>query len=236
MKKAIALVSGGLDSCVTAAIAEQKYQLALLHINYGQRTETKELEAFHKIADFYKVKERLVCNLKWLKEIGGSSLTDEKMEIPEQIVNRKSLTANCIPTTYVPFRNANFLCIAVSWAEVIKASKVFIGAVASDAPEYPDTRKNFFTIFNKLVKYATVPVEIETPIVGLKKYEVVKLGMKLGAPLHLTWSCYKSNKTACGKCASCVRRAEAFEKARAVDKLKSQRSKIKTTTQKLKLY
>lgn len=208
--KAVVLVSGGLDSCVTAAVANQKYELAFLHANYGQKTEKKELKAFDKIANFYKVKQRLICELNWLKEIGGSSLTDSSMKLPEGKLKRKN-----IPSTYVPFRNATLLSIATSWAETISAGCIFIGAVAQDVPNYPDTQPEFFKIFDKLIKIGskTKDIKIITPINKLQKHEVIKLGVKLGAPLHLTWSCYQNSNIPCTRCDSCIRRENAFKLA-----------------------
>ncbi len=209
-ESAVVLVSGGVDSCVTAGIANKDYELAFLHINYGQRTEKKELDSFNKIADFYGVKQRLVCDFKWLHEIGGSSLTDLGMDVP---VGQTHVSA---PTTYVPFRNANLLGAGVSLAEVIGATKIFIGVVAQDAPGYPDTRPEFIKAFNEVIKLGTKPdthIEVLAPLIDMQKYEVVKLGAKLNAPFHLTWSCYKNNELACGECESCKRRQSAFELA-----------------------
>ena len=212
MKKlAIVLVSGGLDSCVTAAIANQSYQLAFLHVNYGQRTEKRELKAFMDIADYYKVKPRLVTPLPFLKEIGGSSLTNFKMPIPQGLPKSKD-----IPSTYVPFRNTHFIAIAVSWGEVIKAEKIFIGAMEEDSSGYPDCREEYFSIYNQLITLGTRPetkIEIVTPIIHLKKAQVVKKGIELGAPLHLSWSCYQREDIACGKCESCQLRLKAFVQA-----------------------
>jgi len=212
MKKlAIVLVSGGLDSCVTAAIAAQSYQLAFLHVNYGQRTEKRELKAFMDIADYYKVKPRLVTPLPFLKEIGGSSLTNFKMPIPQGLPKSKD-----IPSTYVPFRNTHFIAIAVSWGEVIKAEKIFIGAMEEDSSGYPDCREEYFSIYNQLITLGTRPetkIEIVTPIIHLKKAQVVKKGIELGAPLHLSWSCYQREDIACGKCESCQLRLKAFAQA-----------------------
>ncbi|MDD2889376.1 MAG: 7-cyano-7-deazaguanine synthase QueC [bacterium] len=207
--KAVVLVSGGLDSCVTAAIANQSCGLSFLHANYGQRTEQKELASFNKIADYYNVKNRLIADLKWLKKIGGSSLTDDKVIIPNGNLNRKG-----IPSTYVPFRNAVLLSMAVSWAETISADFIFIGTVAQDIPNYPDTKPEFFRVFNKLIRVGTntaIGTKIVTPINNLEKSEVIKLGIKLNAPLNLTWSCYKNNKTPCNKCDACIRRENAFK-------------------------
>ncbi|MCD6377024.1 MAG: 7-cyano-7-deazaguanine synthase QueC, partial [Caldisericaceae bacterium] len=184
-EKAVVLVSGGLDSCVTAAIAAQDYELAFLHLNYGQRTEKRELKAFNDVADFYGVKQRLVVDVGYLKQIGGSSLTDETIE-----VSKADLDAQGIPTSYVPFRNANILAIATSWAEVIGASRIFIGAVEEDSSGYPDCREEFYQAFNKVIELGTKPetqIKIETPIIHLKKWQIVKKGVELGAPLDRTW-------------------------------------------------
>ncbi|CUS83602.1 7-cyano-7-deazaguanine synthase [Candidatus Kryptonium thompsonii] len=218
---AVVLVSGGLDSCVTAAIANSLgYELAFLHLNYGQRTEQRELKAFHDIADFYGVKKRLVINIEHLKLIGGSSLTDENIPVEEADLNRKA-----IPTSYVPFRNANMLSIAVSWAEVIGATKIFIGAVEEDSSGYPDCRKEFYKAFNEVIKLGTKagvegrPIEIVTPVIEMKKVDIVKKGIELKAPLHLTWSCYQREDVACGVCDSCVFRLRRFQLAGVDDSI-----------------
>lgn len=210
---AVVLVSGGMDSCVTAAIAHsQGYELAFLHLNYGQKTERRELKAFHDIADFYGVKKRLVVNVEHLKLIGGSSLTDENIPVEKADLKRKE-----IPTSYVPFRNANILSIAVSWAEVIGASKIFIGAVEEDSSGYPDCRKEFYRAFNEVIRLGTKagvegrPIEIVTPVIDMKKFEIVKKGVELGAPFHLTWSCYQNEDVACGVCDSCALRLRGFQ-------------------------
>ncbi len=214
-EKAIVLVSGGLDSCVTAAIAAQKYRLAFLHLNYGQRTEKRELQAFNDIADFYGVQERLVVDVSFLKQIGGSSLTDETME-----VSRADLNYQGIPTSYVPFRNANILSIATSWAEVIGARRIFIGAVEEDSSGYPDCREEFYAAFNRVIELGTKPethISIVTPIIHLKKWEIVQKGIQLNAPLNKTWSCYQSEDEACGVCDSCALRLRGFQKAGVED-------------------
>ncbi|HHE54184.1 MAG TPA: 7-cyano-7-deazaguanine synthase QueC [Caldithrix abyssi] len=216
-EKAVVLVSGGLDSCVTAAIAAQDYELAFLHLNYGQRTEKRELKAFNDIADFYGVKQRLVVDVGYLKQIGGSSLTDETIE-----VSKADLDAQGIPTSYVPFRNANILAIATSWAEVIGASRIFIGAVEEDSSGYPDCREEFYQAFNKVIELGTKPetqIKIETPIIHLKKWQIVKKGVELGAPLDRTWSCYQSEDEACGVCDSCALRLRGFQMAGLDDPL-----------------
>ncbi|HUL01440.1 MAG TPA: 7-cyano-7-deazaguanine synthase QueC [Nitrospirota bacterium] len=217
-QKAIILVSGGMDSCVTAAIAHENYHLAFLHVKYGQRTEGRELQAFNKIADFYNVENRLTVNLTHLKIIGGSSLTDKSIPIPECGPAQLELgnLSSAIPSTYVPFRNAHLLCCATSWAEVLEANKIFIGAVEEDSSGYPDCREIFYQAFNKAIETGTRPetrVEIVTPLIHMKKSDIVSMGMRLGAPLHLTWSCYQQSTKACGKCESCVLRLKGFREA-----------------------
>jgi len=208
---AVVAVSGGMDSCVTAAIAKQKYQLAFAHINYGQRTETRELKAFNDIADYFEVKDRLVIDYTHLSKIGGSSLTDKNIHVSKADLSNKE-----IPTSYVPFRNANILSACISWAEVLKAKAVFIGAVYEDSSGYPDCRPEFFSAFEKMTELGTKPdskIKIETPIIHLSKSEIVKKGFELNAPLHLTWSCYQNEDEACGICDSCALRLRGFQKA-----------------------
>lgn len=210
-EKAVVLLSGGMDSCVTAAMAAKDYRLALLHLNYGQRTHKRELQAFNDIADFYNVQERLVVDVSYFAQIGGSSLTDEKME-----VSKADLNSNEIPTSYVPFRNANILSIATSWAEVIGAGKIFIGAVEEDSSGYPDCRVDFYKAFNRAIELGTKPetqIEILTPVIRMKKWEIVKKGIELGAPLQKSWSCYRNEELACGECDSCALRLRAFAQA-----------------------
>lgn len=210
-KLAVVAVSGGMDSCVTAAIANQEYELALAHINYGQRTEKRELKAFNDIADFYGVEKRLIIDFTHFSKIGGSSLTDYNIE-----VSKANLQSKEIPSSYVPFRNANILSVCVSWAEVLKAEAVFIGAVYEDASGYPDCRPEFFEAFEKMVDLGTKPetkIKIVTPIIHYSKAEIVKKGIELGAPLHLTWSCYQNEDEACGICDSCAFRLRGFQLA-----------------------
>lgn len=207
----IVLVSGGMDSCVTAAIAYQEHEMAFLHVNYGQRTESRELKAFNDIADYYKVKRRLVADIKYLKEIGGSSLTDEKMKIENFKPNILK-----IPSTYVPFRNTHLLSIATSWAEVIGARIIFMGAVEQDSSGYPDCRPAYFKAFNQLIEKGTKPdtqISIETPLIDLRKKDIIIKGEELKAPLHLSWSCYKNSTRACGVCDSCMLRLKGFQEA-----------------------
>lgn len=210
----VVLVSGGMDSCVTAAIARQYCEMALLHVRYGQRTECRELKAFHDIADYYGVRQRLVADIAHLGRIGGSSLTDRQIEV--SVSGETDLDHRGIPTSYVPFRNAHLLAIAVSWAEVIGASKIFIGAVEEDSSGYPDCRKVFYEVFNRLIEVGTkleTEIEVVTPVIGMKKWEIVKKGVQLGAPLDLTWSCYQNEDIACGRCDSCALRLRAFKVA-----------------------
>jgi 7-cyano-7-deazaguanine synthase len=213
--KAVVLLSGGMDSCVAAAIARQTHQLALLHASYGQRTERRERRAFDEIADYYKVDERLVVRLDHLAQIGGSALTDPKIAVPET-GPEESFGRSQIPATYVPFRNAHFLSVAVSWAEVIGAEEVVIGAVAQDSSGYPDCRPEYYRAFQQLVREGTRPetrIEMRTPVIGLRKHEIVRRGAELGAPLDRTWSCYQFEDAACGVCDSCRLRLAAFAEA-----------------------
>lgn len=214
---AIILASGGMDSCVTTAIANLDYRLAMLHVGYGQRTEARELRAFNAVADFYQTERRLVCRLDHLQQIGGSSLTDASVP-----VERANLERHDIPSSYVPFRNAHFISIAVSWGEVLQARKIFIGAVAEDSSGYPDCRPEYYAAFNSVIVAGTKPetqLEIVTPVIHLRKSEIVCRGRELGAPFELTWSCYQGQNVACGICDSCALRLRAFEEAGLEDPL-----------------
>ncbi len=232
-----------MDSCVTAAIANDTYRMAFLHVNYGQRTEARELRAFNEIADFYGVEKRLVVSIEHLKAIGGSALTDSSIPVPELGSSQSGHRATpasgdyecsreCgtnsasriphspIPVTYVPFRNAHLLSIATSWAEVIGATKIFIGAVEEDSSGYPDCRETFYQAFNRAIETGTKPetqIEIVTPLIHMKKEEIVKRGVSLGAPFHLTWSCYQASEKACGRCESCALRLKGFREAGVKD-------------------
>lgn len=209
---AICLVSGGMDSCVTAAIArEENGELAFLHVSYGQRTEARERHAFHELADFYGIGRRLAVSIEHLARIGGSSLTDAS--IP---VSKADLASRKIPTSYVPFRNAHLLATATSWAEVIGAGRVYIGAVAEDSSGYPDCRPEFYEAFQRVIEVGTRPetrVEIRTPVIRMRKADIIRRGVSLGAPLRLTWSCYMAEMLACGRCDSCALRLRAFREA-----------------------
>lgn len=215
---AVIAVSGGMDSCVTAAIANLDYNLAFAHFNYGQRTEKRELKSFNDIANHYRVEKKLIVDYTHLAKIGGSSLTDKNIEVTIANLENKD-----IPSSYVPFRNANILSACVSWAEVLNASAVFIGAVYEDSSGYPDCRPDFFSAFEKMVDLGTKPetkIQIITPIINLSKAEIVKKGIELDAPLHLTWSCYQSEDEACGICDSCALRLRGFQQAGFEDPIK----------------
>jgi len=204
-------MSGGMDSCVTAAIAAQDYQLAALHVSYGQRTQARERQAFEQIADHYRIGQRLVVDLPALGQMGGSALTDPAIPLREA-----DLDATDIPTSYVPFRNAHFLAVAVSWSEVIGATKIHIGAVEPDSSGYPDCRPAYYRAFNEVIRLGTRPetrLEIVTPLIHLRKDQIVNKGVELGAPFHLSWSCYRENEAACGTCDSCALRLRAFAQA-----------------------
>ena len=214
---AVVLASGGMDSCVTTALASRDYALAMLHLNYGQRTQGRERQAFDDVADHYQAERRLVISMDHLSKIGGSSLTDLSMP-----VSRASLHSTDIPTSYVPFRNANMLSAAVSWAEVIGAVAIFVGAVEEDSSGYPDCRREFYEAFSDVIRLGTKPttkIEIITPVIGMSKVEIVLRGKALGAPFHLTWSCYQREDVACGECDSCALRLRGFQLAGIEDPL-----------------
>ncbi len=220
---AVVLASGGMDSCVTSAIAARTHDLAMLHLTYGQRTQEKELKSFHALADHFKAKKRLVVDVSHLGKIGGSSLTDRTMRVrpadPDKLFRPKK---DEIPSSYVPFRNATFLSIATSWAEVVKADRIFIGAVEEDSAGYPDCRREFYEAFNKVVELGTKPgsgIRVETPVIMTPKSEIVRTGLELNAPFHLTWSCYQNDERACGVCDSCALRLRAFRVAGVDDPL-----------------
>lgn len=215
---AVCLVSGGMDSCVTAAIAHRETAgLAFLHVSYRQRTEARERRAFEDIADHYHVQQRLVVSMDHFAAIGGSSLTDQNIAVAPA-----NLGGRIVPTSYVPFRNAHLLSVATSWAEVIHANYIYIGAVSEDSSGYPDCRPEFYDAFQLAVTLGTNPetrVEIKTPVIELKKAEIIRLGQQLRAPLELTWSCYKESEHACGECDSCALRLRAFRDAGVTDPL-----------------
>ena len=229
-RKAVVLLSGGMDSCVSAAIARERHgvsNVALLHASYGQRTQGRERRAFDEIANFYGVYERLVVQLDHFRAIGGSALTDKSLSVPENELGATGPHGSAIPVTYVPFRNAHFLSMAVSWAEAIGAGAIYIGAVAEDSSGYPDCRPEYYQVFQELIRVGTRPetqIGIVTPVITLKKNEIIRLGMELGAPLQLTWSCYQDEDTACGACDSCLLRLRAFAEAGVADPIPYRRT------------
>jgi 7-cyano-7-deazaguanine synthase len=220
---AVVLVSGGLDSAVCLAEAAGEFEVALLHINYGQRTEARELVAFEKLADHYRINRRLVADISYLKAIGGSSLVDEDLEMERGLPDE----AGPVPSTYVPFRNAHILCVGVSWAEVTGAEAIFIGAVQEDSSGYPDCREEFYRLFGAAVDAGTKPdtdIAIRTPLIHLDKAAIVRRGVELEVPLHLTWSCYIDSEKACGECESCRLRLRGFARAGLKDPIPYRRS------------
>jgi 7-cyano-7-deazaguanine synthase len=214
MSRAIVLLSGGMDSCVCAALAARDHQTAAVHVSYGQRTEDRELRSFQAICDRLGIHDRLVVRNEALRAIGGSALTDSNIEVPES----HTIGAG-VPVTYVPFRNAHFLSVAVSWAEVLGAQTIYIGAVEPDSSGYPDCRPAYYRAFNEVVKAGTKEgtIEVVTPLIAMRKAEIVSLGLELSAPFDLTWSCYQREDRACGVCDSCVLRLRAFRDAGAKD-------------------
>jgi 7-cyano-7-deazaguanine synthase len=212
--RAVVLLSGGMDSCVCAALAARDHEAAAVHVSYGQRTEERERQSFLAICQHLKIHDRLIIRNEALRQIGGSALTDESIDVPEA----EAIGQN-IPVTYVPFRNAHFLAVGVSWAEVLGAEKVYIGAVEPDSSGYPDCRPAYYKAFNEVVRAGTKEgrIEVVTPLIAMHKVEILRLGLELGAPFDLTWSCYSREDQACGVCDSCVLRLRAFQSAGAHD-------------------
>ncbi len=213
-QRAVVLLSGGMDSCVCAALAARDHDAAAVHVSYGQRTEQREQRAFLAICDRLGIRDRLLVRNEALSAIGGSALTDRDIDVPES-----HAIGHDIPVTYVPFRNAHFLSVAVSWAEVLGATQIYIGAVEQDSSGYPDCRPAYYRAFNEVIRLGTKEgrIEIVTPLIQLRKFEIVRLGLELGAPLDLTWSCYSREDSACGVCDSCVLRLRAFREAGSAD-------------------
>jgi 7-cyano-7-deazaguanine synthase len=228
--RAVVLLSGGMDSCVSAAIARERHgagHIALLHAGYGQLTQQRERQAFNDIADFYGVRQRLIVQLDHFRAIGGSALTDTNIAVPENELRASGAHGSSIPVTYVPFRNAHFLSVAVSWAEAIGAREIYIGAVAEDSSGYPDCRPDYYRAFQEVIRAGTKPkthIEIVTPVIEMKKSQIIGRGIELGAPLHLTWSCYQSETEACGVCDSCLLRLRAFAEADVPDPISYRRA------------
>jgi 7-cyano-7-deazaguanine synthase len=213
--RSVVLLSGGMDSCVCAALAARNTDAAALHINYGQRTAERERWAFERICDLRGIKRRLVIRNDALDVIGGSALTDKDIAVPQA----GEKIGSEMPVTYVPFRNAHFLAAAVSWAEVLDADKIYIGAVEQDSSGYPDCRPAYYQAFNAVIKTGTREgkIQVVTPLIAMRKVEIVRLGIELGAPFDLTWSCYSREDKACGVCESCVLRRRAFAEAKTQD-------------------
>jgi 7-cyano-7-deazaguanine synthase len=216
--RAVVVLSGGMDSCVCAALACREFgaeNVRALHISYGQRTQQREQRAFNDICDRLGIAERLMVRNPALSQIGGSALTDDTLVVPEA----GSEIGDHIPITYVPFRNAHFLSVAVSWAEVVGAEKIYIGAVQQDSSGYPDCRPEYYRAFNEVIRAGTKEgrIQVETPLIAMRKSEIVTRGLEVGAPLDLTWSCYFREDRACGTCESCALRLRAFEAAGARD-------------------
>lgn len=223
--RAVVLLSGGMDSCVCAAMAVRNSTAAAVHISYGQRTEARERKSFSLICDRLQIRDRLLVRNDALRAIGGSALTDPNLEVPES-----AKMGHGIPVTYVPFRNAHFLAVAISWAEVLGAEKVYIGAVEQDSSGYPDCRPAYYQAFNEVVRTGTKAgrIEIATPLIGLRKAEIVRLGLELGAPFDLTWSCYSREDRACGVCDSCALRLKAFQVAGVQDPIPYWESSVRS--------
>src|SRR5438128_5401419 len=217
-QRAVVLLSGGMDSCVCAALASRDYAAAAVHISYGQRTQPRERLAFDQICDRLGISDRLVVRTDALQAVGGSALTDARIAVPEAAESEREQKVQ-IPVTYVPFRNAHFLAVAVSWAEVLGAVKIYIGAVDQDSSVYPDCRPAYYQAFNQVIKAGTKEgnIEVVAPLIAMRKAQIVRLGLELGAPFDLTWSCYSREDAACGVCDSCVLRLRAFEQAGAAD-------------------
>ena len=212
------LLSGGMDSCVCAALAARDHEAAAVHVSYGQRTEHRERRCFESICDRLAIRDRLLVRNEALRSIGGSALTDPTIGVPETHAIGAGMSVG-VPVTYVPFRNAHFLAVAVSWAEVLGAETVYIGAVEPDSSGYPDCRPEYYRAFNEVVKAGTKEgiIRVVTPLIAMRKREIVTLGLELNAPFDLTWSCYQREDRACGVCDSCVLRLRAFREAGAED-------------------
>src|SRR5271163_3490012 len=213
--RAVLCLSGGMDSCVCAALAARDYEVYAVHFSYGQRTEARELGSAQEMSRLLGVRELLHLKIDLFRRIGGSALTDHAIAVPTASANEAEIGSE-IPVTYVPFRNAHFLSAAVSWAEVIGATAIFVGAVAEDSSGYPDCRPEYYRAFEALIREGTRPethIKIVAPVIGMKKSEIVRRGAELGAPLERTWSCYQFDDEACGTCDSCRLRIRAFEEA-----------------------
>ncbi len=216
--KAVVCLSGGMDSTVCAALAARDFEAYALHFSYGQRTEARELESARSVAEILGFKQFLPLRMDLFRQIGGSALTDLSIAVPDAPAEESAI-GDAVPVTYVPFRNAHFLSAAVSWAEVIGAQTILIGAVEQDSSGYPDCRPAYYDAFNELIRQGTKlgDIRVETPLIRLRKRDIVRLGVELGAPLHVSWSCYSGDRVACGVCESCVLRLRAFQEADSTD-------------------
>ena len=217
-QRAVLCLSGGMDSCVCAALAASEFDVYALHFSYGQRTEARELASAEAVAGLTGAREFLPLRMDLFRKIGGSALTDRAIAVPEAPSDESGI-GEAVPVTYVPFRNAHFLAAAVSWAEVVGARRVVIGAVEQDSSGYPDCRPAYYEAFNRLIAEGTKDgkIRVETPLIRMRKSEIVRLGVELGAPFHVSWSCYSGEREACGVCESCVLRMRAFRDAGATD-------------------
>jgi 7-cyano-7-deazaguanine synthase len=215
---AVICLSGGMDSCVCATLAARDYDVYAVHFSYGQRTEARELRSAQEMARILGLRELMHLKIDLFRRIGGSALTDPGIAVPDAPAEESTI-GHEVPVTYVPFRNAHFLSAAVSWAEVLDAKTVFIGAVEQDSSGYPDCRPAYYDAFNQLIKMGTKEgdIRVVTPLIQMRKSEIVRLGVELGAPFHVSWSCYSGEAAACGVCESCVLRLRAFREAGAVD-------------------
>lgn len=220
-QKAVVCLSGGMDSCVTAALAARDCEAYALHFSYGQRTEARELRAAKEVADILEFKQFLHLKIDLFRQIGGSALTDTSIAVPDA-PQEEAAIGSSIPVTYVPFRNAHFLSAAVSWAEVLEAKKIYIGAVEQDSSGYPDCRPAYYQAFQQLIRTGTREgdIEVVTPLIHMRKKEIITTGLELGAPLHVTWSCYSGEDAACGVCESCALRLRAFAEAGVTDPIR----------------
>ncbi|HPD33748.1 MAG TPA: 7-cyano-7-deazaguanine synthase QueC [Bacteroidota bacterium] len=233
MDKAIILLSGGMDSAVALAKAiNNGFDIAALHLNYGQRTQKRELQAFSDLCNYYSIQEKLVVDIEYLNQIGGTSLIDKSIPIPKNTISQNKNdnlknninSINKIPSTYVPFRNGNILAIATSWAEIINANAIYIGANTIDSSGYPDTTAEFLSAFELAANLGTKfglsgerKLKIYSPLINFSKKDIVLHGIELGVPFELTWSCYEDNEIACGECESCLLRLRGFREAGAID-------------------
>lgn len=218
MKKAVVILSGGMDSTTSAYIAKDRgYEIVALHFDYRQRTQRRERQAFEAVCDALGVSKKYIIDLPFFETIGASALTDRSIEIPTGGLE------DGVPVTYVPFRNGIFLSIAAAVAEKEGAEALFIGVVEEDSSGYPDCREDFIAAMQRAINLGTkesTNIVIETPLVHLKKEDIVKTAVKYGVPLELTWSCYSDEDEACGVCDSCRLRLKGFEKAAMEDPLK----------------